>query len=249
MKKLPLIVAVSFLMTQSVIPINAAVLTAIPGPDDQGGMIMPMISLVGTNLNTSFNVDTPPLLQSLSTWSPGDTFSPTASWYSLLDPIGGDGALFNNQFGFTFMANPGMGMSNVPAGKSLAIKLLSVSSNQLESWNYVNTQNRFDEVFTGSGSQVLWRGSMWHNYFTLPGDVTPGIYTAAFQVFITSTAFTSGTGFVDYSPSALNATMDTSYNPVTVNYSWEVVPEPSSLLLAVGGGVLLFLAIRKPRLS
>jgi hypothetical protein len=234
------------LLTEATATSKAETLTSIPGPDDQGGMIMPMISLMGTNLTLSFNPSITPLLQSLSTWAPGDTFSPTAAWYDLLDPSAGEGALFNNQYGFMFMANPMMGMDNIPTGKSLAIRLLSDSSDLLQSWNYVKNLNLFDEVFTGSGNQVLWRGNMWHNYFTLPRNVEAGTYTASFQVFIANTTFASGTGFVDYSAPALNATMDTSYNPVTVNYTWEVVPEPSSLLL-LACAALGLLVIRKHR--
>ncbi len=224
----------------------ATELTAIPGPDDQGGMIMPMVTLTGTTVNVSFNPAATPVLAGLGTWSPGDTFPNSASWNSLLDPVDGQGALFNNQYGFMFMANPMMGMDNVPTGKSLGIRLLARNSSLLESWNYVNGQNRFDEVFANVGDQVLWNGSMWHNYFTLPNSAAPGIYTASFEIFIADTTFTAGTGFADYTAGALSAAQDTGYRPVTVNYSWQVVPEPSvSLLLVAGASGFLFFRKRR----
>jgi hypothetical protein len=224
----------------------AVELTAIPGPDDQGGMLMPMVTLTGTTLNLSFNPPSTPVLRSLEYWSPGDTFLDASAWNSLLDPVDGQGALFNNQYGFMFMANPMMGMDYVPSGKSLGIRLLSHSSTLLESWNYVNSLNLFDEVFASVGDQVLWNGSMWHNYFTLPDAAAPGAYTASFEVFIADATFTEGTGWVDYTPGALAAAQDTGYSTVSVNYTWQVVPEPSSALLLAGGAAML-LARRKRR--
>lgn len=218
--------------------LRAEVLTAIPGPDDQGGMIMPMVTLSGNTLGVMFMPPgTPPVLASLNHWSMGDTFQSTAAWYPQLDPVGGAGDLFNNQYGFTFMGS-------IPAEKALGIRLLSASPG-LESWNYVNNQNRFDQIFQNVGDQVLWNGSMWHNYFTLPSNAAPGLYTASFEVFIANTTFTTGTGFADYTANALSATQDMSYSTVTINYTWQVVPEPSTYALA--GCALAVLAFAKFR--
>ena len=199
---------------------HAAVITAIPGPDDQGGMLMPMVTLTGNTLSVMFMPPAiPPELASLETWSPGDTFDPGAAWYAALDPVGGAGDLFNNQYGFTFMGS-------IPAGKALGIRLLSVSSTELQFFNYVNSQNRFDEVFWAVGDQVLWNGSMWHDYVTVPANLGPGTYTASFEIFIADATFTTGTGFVDYTSGALAAAQDMSYSTVVIDYSWTVVPEP-----------------------
>ena len=233
-------------VTLSAISAKSAVLTSIPGPDDQGGMIMPMVMLSGNSLSVMF---TPPLesplLASLEHWSPGDAFQASSAWYTELDPMGGSGALFNNQYGFTFMGS-------IPTGGVLGIRLLSASSNLLQSWNYVNSQNRFDRVFQNVGDQVLWNGSMWHSYFTIHADVDPGIYSATFQVFIANGAFTTGSGFVDYGASAQAATQDMNYAPVNITYSWEVavVPEPSSILLLGGAGVFaLFFKLSQRKVS
>lgn len=200
------------------------------------GMIMPMVTLSGNTLGVMFMPpEEAPILASLNYWSPGNTFSPSAAWYGPLDPVGGSGDLFNNQYGFTFMGS-------IPSGKGLGLRLLSASPG-LEAWNYVNNQNRFDQIFQEVGDQVLWNGSMWHNYFTMAADTAPGIYSASFEVFIANTPFTAGTGFADYSPSALSATQDMSYSTVTINYSWQVVPEPSTYALV--GGALALLAVAK----
>lgn len=219
--------------------LRATVLTSIPGPDDQGGMIMPMVMLSGNTLSLMFNPTQVPELASLETWSPGDTFEPTAAWYSALDPVGGAGDLFNNQYGFTFMGS-------VPTGKALAISLLSVSSIEMEFYNYVNNQNLFDQIFSSVGDQVLWNGNMWHNYVTLPSSAAPGTYTASFEVYIVDGTFTSGTGYADYTTQAQNAPRDTAYNSVTINYTWTVVPEPSTWMLLGLAGVL-FLVLRRKR--
>lgn len=205
---------------------------------------MPMVMLSGNSLSVMFMPPAEaPLLASLGHWAPGDTFEPTAAWYAPLDPIGGSNDLFNNQYGFTFMGS-------IPEGKALGLRITSMSSSELQFFNYVNSQNRFDEVFADVNSQVLWNGSMWHNYATAPVDLAPGIYTATFEVFIANATFTTGTGFADYTPAALSATQDMSYSTVSINYSWTVVPEPSTcLLVGAGLGVLLLAGRRKARLA
>lgn len=111
----------------------------------------------------------------------------------------------------------------------------------MDAWNYVDGDTFFDEVFTGSGDQVLWDGVMWHNYFTLPSNAAPGTYTASFEIFVANAAFTGGTGHADYTAGALAATRDTSYNTVTINYSWQAIPEPSIPFMLIGAGIALFL--------
>jgi len=124
-----------------------------------------------------------------------------------------------------------------------------VSSDSLQFWNYVNNQNRFDEVFPAVNAQVLWNGSMWHNYVTVPSDLAPGTYTASFEVFMADATFAAGTGFADYSASALSATQDMGYSTTTINYSWTVVPEPSTYMLLAIGLAALLLVRRKRQLA
>ena len=246
---------------------HAAEITAIPGPDDQGGMLMPMVTITGAdnNMNPTSGIISvsfsggSPVLQSLQQWSPGSWFTDTAAWRADLgSPSGiggtpalnaGAGALFNNQYGFMFMAMPMMGAANLPAGKSLAIKLTSVSSPSLESYNYGNAANRWDQVFASVDDQVLWSGSMWHNYFTLPADAAPGVYTASFSIFIADVPFTGTTGFAQYDSAALNAVRNPNFTAANVDYSWTVtaVPEPSSFTLFGGVGALAFACLRRRR--
>lgn len=223
---------------------RAVVLDAIPGLNEQGPMIMPMISLSGTTLSVMFMQSSVPELGSVDHWVPGGTFEPTAAWYSQLDPVGGAGKLFNNQYGFMFMME---GDELFPVGKTIGIRLTAVSSEFLQAWNYGISANRFDEIFQEVGDQVLWNGDMWHNYFTMPADAVPGTYTASFEVFITDTPFTTGTGVADYSQSAQSAVASSGYNTVSFTYSWEVIPEPSTyLLLAAAAGLFFMLRLRKP---
>jgi hypothetical protein len=234
-------------------PAFAGEISAVPGPDDQGGMLMPMVTIVGADnaanptsgtLSIAFNPGSVPDLQTLQQWSAGSWFAESAAWRpDIGSPSGvggtpaanaGSGARFNNQYGFMFMAMPMLGMANIPAGKSLGIRLTAISSGDLESFNYVNGQNRWDAVFPSVGSQVLWNGSMWHNYFTLPAAAATGSYTATFEVFIANLAFTGTTGFAQYDTAALNAVADGNFTPASVTYTWNAVavPEPSTLVLA-----------------
>lgn len=228
---------------------------------------MPMVTITGADNNmnptsgtisVSFNPLTTPQMKSLEQWSPGSWFAETAAWRADLgSPAGvggtpvanaGAGDLFNNQFGFMFMAMPMMGAANIPSGKSLAIKLTSVSSPLLESYNYGNAANRWDQVFANVGDQVLWNGSMWHNYFTLPSIAAPGTYTATFEIFIANTPFTGTTGFAQYDTAALSAQKDTNFEAASVTYNWVVpIPEPSTYALLIGAGMLGVALLRRSR--
>ena len=234
---------------------TAGEVTAVPGPDDQGGMLMPIVSITGADnlanptsgtISIMLNPGSAPELQSLEQWSPGDWFSTTAAWRTDIGsptgvggtpaPNAGNGDLFNNQYGFVFTTMSGT-RATVPTGKSLAIKLTSVSSPSLQSFNYSSGSNRWDQVFASVNDQVLWNGSMWHNYFTLPASATAGTYTAQFEVFIANTPFTGATGFAQYDSAATTATADVNFAPASLTYTWNVsaVPEPATIgLMAIG---------------
>ncbi len=210
---------------------------------------MPSNPTAGT-VNISFSPPTTPVLQSTQEWVPGGWYADTAAWRADLgSPNGvggtpsanaGNGDLFNNQYGFMFMSMGNMMMADVPTGNSLAIRLDSISSASLQSFNYGNSANRWDQVFDGVNSQVLWNGSMWHNYFTLPATTPGGSYSATFEVFVANTPFTGTTGFAQYDSAALTATKNTNFTSAFVTYNFNVVPEPSSgILLVTSMGALL----------
>jgi hypothetical protein len=241
----------------AVLPVGqASIITAIPGPDDQGGMIMPMVTITATSgpntnptagvININFSPSSIPILQPLTAWSPGHWFDENAAWKHDLSPVegtvpglpsanAGQGNLFNNQYGFMFMAMPMMGTANVPVGHSLAIRLDSISHSGLRSFNYGNADNRWDEVFQTVNPQVLWSGTMWHNYFTMAPASPAGLYTATFEIFIASTPFTGTTGFAQYDAAAAAAVANPNFATAFVTYQFEVIPEPSTAGLALLG--------------
>lgn len=245
---------------------HATLITAVPGPDDQGGMIMPMVTIDATSgtgsnptagsIQISFNVPEIPQLHSIQHWSPGNWFAETAAWRNdLSSPAGvggtpvanaGNGDLFNNQYGFMFMSMNTMGMAAIPEDKSLGIRLDSISSPDLKSFNYGNADNRWDQVFAAVDSQVLWNGTMWHNYFTLPASAEPGLYTAVFEIFIADTPFTGTTGFAQYDAAAEDAMMDPAFTSAFVTYEFHVVPEPAFYAL-VGGLMALGVVLVRRR--
>ena len=251
-------------------PTRAALITAVPGPDDQGGMLMPMITLQATSgtgaaptagaLHVAFDTSTTPIMKSLQQWSPGDWFAESAAWRADLGSAAGEGGTpaasagagdrFSNQYGFMFMSMNSPMMAAIPQGKSLAIRLVSISSELLQSYNYGGAADRWDEVFASVGDQVLWNGSMWHNYFTLPAAAEPGTYTAGFEIFLADASFTGGTGFVQYDTSALGAVADPNFTPAFVNYTWTVaaaVPEPASAAWLFGAAVFATSATHRRR--
>jgi len=251
---------------------RGAEITAVPGPADQneGNMIMPMVSITGFDnldnptsgtVSIMFSPTNVPVLRSLQYYKPGDWFAAGANWRpDIGSPEGvgdtpsasaGNGDLFNNQYRFMFTTSGGTrpSIASLTANNlSMAIKLTSLSSPALESYNYVNNQNRWDQVFPTEGSQVLWNGSMWHNYFTLPASAPAGTYTAQFEIFVADTPFTGTTGYAQYDAAAASAVANPNFTPRSLTYTFEVVPEPSTTaLLALGLAGAALLAVKRSR--
>lgn len=259
--------------TAALAPATAGEITSVPNAMNQGGMIMPNVyindadNLTNPTSGTIRISFTPPmiapLLSDLQTYNPGSWFATNAPWRTDLgSPSGvggtppenaGHGDLFSSRYGFNFTkVLLGVTNASVPAGQSLGLRLTSLSSPLMESYNYRNTNSvaLWDQVFPTTNSQVLWNGTMWHNYFTLPAAAAPGTYTAQFEVFMAEQAFdtNAGTGPADYTLAALNATQDPDFAPATINYTWTVVPEPSTaalVLLGLAGSAVAVLARRR----
>ncbi len=179
-------------------PVRAYVLTTLPGPDDQGGMIMPNVYFNGQKFIVSAWTDTEENtigagmaeLANLAYWSPGDTLNPSDPWYNLLDPVGGSGLYFSNRFGLTM--DPASEF--LPDGTSIGVRLVS-STAGISFYNYrsgLSGTALFDQVFFLDPAQendyVLWNGNMWHFYAVADA---PGTYSATFEIFLADAAFQS----------------------------------------------------------
>ena len=243
--------------------LSAQLITSVPGPMAQGGMVMPMVTITatsgpGTNptagtINVNFNHNhslDPIILRPHQEWQPNTWFASTAAWRPFIgSPTGvggtpaanaGAGGLYNNRYGFMFMSNGSMMMANVPTGHSLGLRLTSITSPNLKSYNYLNAPNIWDEVWTGGvGSHVLWNGSMWHNYYVMPAGTPPGTYFATYEVFMASTPFTGSTGPAQYDAAALSALQNPNFTTATITYQFTVIPEPGTFVI----GALLLVAL------
>lgn len=234
-------IATAALVTVFPLSALADLITGIPGPADQGGMIMPMISIQNADdpfnpssgaIAIDFNPTEVATFRSLEEWSPGSWFAETAAWRpDLGSPEGvggtpaanaGEGDLFNSQYGFMFMAMPMTGSAHIPEGKSLAIRMVEFSSDELRAFNYHNGQNLWDPIFDEATPHVLWNGAMWHNFFTLPAGAPGGVYTVTFEIYIVDQLFTAGTGPADYSQAARLAERDSAFLPALLEYTFRV---------------------------
>ena len=235
---------------------QATLIFHVPGPMMQGGMVMPMVTITATSgpasnpsagtINVAFSHNhtlDPIILRPHQQWQPNTWFDVSASWRPFIgSPVGvggtplpnaGAGDLYNNRYGFMFMSNPMMGMANIPTGNSLGIRLTSITSPNLKSYNYLNAPNIWDEVWTGGvGSHVLWNGSMWHNYYVMPANTPPGTYFATYEIFMASTPFTGSRGPAQYDALALAALQNPNFTTTTITYQFTVIPEPGTLVLA-----------------
>jgi hypothetical protein len=108
-----------------ILPIHAAVLSDLPGPMSQGGMIHLYTTFTNSETGTffvAFDVPHSPLeMKPLDLWSPGDTLDPVHPWYSELDPTQGAG-MFNSRYGFWVNAAQS---DLLPAGLSIGVRLVS----------------------------------------------------------------------------------------------------------------------------
>jgi hypothetical protein len=201
---------------------GAAVLTTLPTPMNQGGMIH--INIAFNELTSALTaVPEPgtPVIKPLSEWKPGDTFSPTSPWYATLDPTQAAG-LFNSQFGLVlFESDP------LPAGSQIMVGVVSKTPG-LDAFQWKNTDpQNFTGMLGTGGSATSWNwGSvahgMMHPMFVMPSgsNGTAGV-TLSFTL-----ADGSGIALPGHTPAQ-----------ATLNFT--VVPEPSALLLSSLAGLFI----------
>jgi len=189
-----------------------------------GGMGMGM----GGNLGWDPATDSV-LMGTIEQWSGGEQFEPGATGNII------NNSVFSTRFGFYIDG----ASDQLPTNNYIVLQLQTTTPG-LVGWN--NVGNTLTSVFSEVGDSVLWNGGMWHTLFTLPRGTEPGIYSATFELYIgTTAAVPTWSGFIN---DGLSYTRNTDYDSILVEYTWEVVPEPSVLGL-VGVALVGALAARR----
>jgi hypothetical protein len=149
-------------------PVYAAVLTMLPTPMEQGGMIHINVAYNEiTEVLTAVPASGTPVLQPLTSWKPGDQFDPASPWYTTLDPLQ-SGYLFNSQFGLVLS-----GSDPFPIGSRMFVTMISATPG-LEVYRTRNTVPQlFDGIMGTNASSASWDWStvahgMFHPMFVLP---------------------------------------------------------------------------------
>lgn len=221
---------ITFSFLSAALPVSAAVLTTLPTPVDQGGMIHINVSLQGANMVALPEAGTP-VIQPLSAWKPGDSLDAASPWYSTLDPAQGAG-LFNSRFGLLIDAGA---TDPLPLGSKILVGWVSGTAG-LQSYRWRNTPapQLFDGIMGTAGSSSSWDWStvshgMMHPLFVMPaGSSGPATATLSFTLVDESNVPLAG------------------YNPTRATVHFSVVPEPSSLVLSAAAGLLLMRRRRQP---
>jgi hypothetical protein len=214
-------IAISILL--SAVPATAAVLSTLPTPMDQGGMIHINVSLQGANIVALPESGTP-VVQPLSAWKPGDTLDAVSPWYSTLDPTQGAG-LFNSRFGLLIDAGA---TDPLPSGSKIMVAWVSGTAGlQTYRWRNSPTPQLFDGIMGTGGSATSWDWStvshgMMHPLFVMPaGSSGDAAATLSFTLVDSSNVPLAG------------------YNPTQATLNFSVIPEPSTLALSAGAAFLL----------
>lgn len=195
---------------------GAVILTTLPTPMNQGGMIHLNIALNGNAITVDPEPGTPDI-KPLAAWKPGDTLDPVAPWYSTLDPTQGAG-LFNSQFGLVlFDSDP------LPLGTKIMVGWVSGTPG-MEAYQWKNTEPQlFNGILGTDGSPTSWdwgtvAHGMMHPMFVMPaGSGGSANVTLSFTL-------ADGDGIALPGYTAAQTTMN-----------FNVVPEPSALLLSAAG--------------
>lgn len=189
----------------------ATYLDAIPGPDDTGGMVMPMVSLnfgsqsVSVSMGQSNTVALYPL-QQYEVWGgfpyADAAFNPALAgepWYDLLDPSR-QHLPFSTRFGFELVSGNG---HLIPVGSYVYIKATALTDGLkiydvgywTDVWEQQGEPAQWYQVF-GEGNfggtlapqfdnVAAWGDSgsikMWHPIALVPSE---GLYSARFEIYL-----------------------------------------------------------------
>lgn len=201
---------------------SATVLTTLPTPMSQGGMIHINIAFnEGTSVLTAEPEAGTPVIKPLSAWKPGDTFSPSSPWYSTLDPTQAAG-MFNSQFGLVlFNSDP------LPAGSQIMVGLVSATPGlEVFQWKNTDPQN-FTGILGTNSSATSWN---W-------GSVAHGMTHPMFVMPAGSSGTASAT--LSFTLSDASGVALPGYSPAQATLNFTMAPEPSTLLLSSAAGLLV----------
>ena len=210
------------LFLSAALPVSATVLTALPSPMAQGGMIHINVALNGSAMEVLVDSGAP-VIKSLSAWMPGDTLDSASPWYATLEPSQAAG-LFNSQFGLVMSGDSDL----LPADSTIIVGWVSGTAG-LEAFRWRNSPapQLFDAILATDGSSTSWdwgtvnRGMM-HPLFIMPtGSSGTASATLSFAL-----ADSSGLALPGYTPTQ-----------TTLNFN--VIPEPSAWVLSMFTGLLV----------
>jgi hypothetical protein len=240
MKPLPILAV--FLLGLSLV--RGAIIDNLPNAMAQGGMIHIDVTFLDQASGTfasslEFAGAVVPDLKPLSLYMPGDTINPSRPWYSLMDPTQ-QASMFSSRWGFRVDTD---NSDNLPLGNSIGLRMISSSPNLGAYFYNTSGAGTFQPVFLTPGANhdyVLWNGTMWHPYFTMPANTPFGsTVSATFEFFL---ADTDATGNVDWTTTA-GAVPGYSIGSQTI--TWAAIPEPGSIGMFVLGMALLAFSRRK----
>jgi hypothetical protein len=213
------ITTVSFLI--AALPLSAAVLTGLPSPMTQGGMIHINVALNANAMSVMLESGTPEI-KPLSAWMPGDTLDPASPWYSTLDPSQ-SGGLFNSQFGLVMSADSDL----LPTNSTIIVGWVSGTAG-LEAFRWRNSAPQlFDPILGTDGTSTSWdwgtvnRGMM-HPLFNMPAG-SSGTASATLSFTLADSLGVALPG----------------YTPTQTTLNFNVIPEPSAWVLSMFTGLLV----------
>jgi hypothetical protein len=212
----------TFLFLTAAWPVSATVLTTLPSPMTQGGMIHINIALNGSAMEVLVDSGTP-VIKPLSAWMPGDTLDLASPWYATLDPSQSAG-MFNSQFGFVMSGDSEL----LPADSTIIVGWVSGTAG-LEAFRWRNTPapQLFDPILGTNGTSTSWdwgtvnRGMM-HPLFTMPAG-SSGTASATLSFTLADSSGVALTG----------------YTPAQTTLNFNVIPEPSAWVLSMFTGLLV----------